>query len=582
MEELILKNHNISKIILLGSATLFAAALIYFLTSLLPKDNSLNSAEDSLSSSLISEYVYYDISESSAQLFINFDNTKLSSNEIEVKCGETKAKLDIVNIDVEKDVYSIKNLKINTQYECYFTINEAFGDNTLHSLGYFDTTKRIDLNIVDVKFDAYDVGFNVVFRVSWAGDAAQYLVTKTKLNGKEIAYQNEVLLSRNNYLDNKVEVNSEYQYEIRALDEGKLGAPIFINVFVPAGERIEDNSGSASGKSLRILKEKLDIETSDLEEIFLADGNDIIASKYTHFIINESGFPILVNDLSNKFGHIYAGVISENKFKIGSIYIIENVLDDIIFNAILENNILSVEGSGDIARIRYYTPEGELLESDLLNGEATIDAIYDYIYLKTQQGLVKISQTKLSSQIDYSVETRRLSWDQTGASNKYGSFLLRILGDNRQPIFSVLLSDSYYVLDQQISEESITVEVLGYSKDGIVLLGSKQIKNIQSVLIPVEKLEMQKLGASLSIAWDSNNNYSYVIEIAKRGTARWQLIGETQIGSNSYTLRNVADLTNGEYRVRISPKNSTMVGSPTVAECYIRVSNLKDYQILCE
>jgi hypothetical protein len=577
-----LKIDKVSTVVLLSSAGLFAISLLYFLFSLLPKDLADDASQESLSSKLISEYVYYDISDSSAKLFINFDNTGLNPAAVEIKCGENGAELINISLSGEEDVYHINNLQLNTRYECYFTLNYESGNKTLYDLGYFNTINTLNLVVNDAKFDAYDVGFNVVFRASWSGDAEQYLVTKTKLSGEDILLQSEAIVSRNNYLDTKVGVNSRYQYEIRALNSGKLGQPVFINVLVPAGERFEDVPAETVGVSLRILVEDVRIKTAGLEEIQLEDINNIAASDYTHFIVNESGLLILINDLSNSSGFIYAGSLDGNRFKAESIYVIEDLTDDIIFNASLNDKVLSLDGSGNIMKVRYYNPSGELLESILNNGTARLEMSYDYIYLKTQQGLVKVSQKYNASQIAYSAETRRVSWDNINSFNKYNSYLLKISSNRGEPIFAVLLDNPSYILDQEIAEESLMIEILGYAREGLVLLGSKQIDNIQRTLIRVNKLEMEKIGTSLSLNWDANSNYSYIIEISQRGSSRWQTIRETKPGENSYLLRNVTDLNQGRYDIRISPKNSNMVGSPTVAECHIRVSNLKDYQILCE
>jgi hypothetical protein len=577
-----LKINKVSTAVLLGSAALFAVSLLYFIFSLLPKDQSVIGSQDVLSSTLISEYVYYDISGSSAKLFINFDNTELEPTSVEIKCGESDSELTNISLSEEKYIYHIQNLKLDTRYECYFTLNDEIGNKPLYDLGYFNTINTLNLVVNDAKFDAYDVGFNVVFRAAWTGDAKQYLVTKTKLSGDDILLQSEAIVSRNNYLDNKVEVNSRYQYEIRALNSGNLGKPVFINFLVSTGERFEDIPAEKVGNTLRILEENNRIKTADLEETLFDDVNNIPAAEYTHFIVNGSSFPILINDLSSISGYIYAGNLVKNKFKAESIYVIEDVSDDIIFNASLDGRILSVDGSGNIMKVRYYNPSGELLDSNLTNGTANLEISYDYIYLKTQQGLVKVSQKYDAPQITYSAETRRVSWNSLNSFNKYSSFLLRISDKQGEPIFAVLLASPFYTLDQEIAEESLMVEILGYSREGLVLLDRKQIDNIQTNLIRVNKLEIEKIGSSLSLNWDANRNYSYIIEIGQQGTSRWQTITETKIGESSYLLRNVTDLNQGRYDIRVSPKNSNMVGNPTVAECQIRVSNLKDYQILCE
>lgn len=581
LEEHILKISKVSTAVLLASAGVFAISLLYFLFSLPPQSQLSDKSRESFSSTLISEYVYYDISDNSAKLFINFDNTELTPSAVEVKCGENDSKLETISLSAEEYVYHINNLKLNTLYECYFTLNNG-GDNALYDLGYFNTINELNLVVNEAKFDAYDVGFNVVFRAAWVGDAEQYLITKTKLDGENILFQSETIVNRDNYLDNKVEVNSRYQYEIRALSSGELGKPVFINFLVSTGERVEDIPADREGDSLRILREGVRIQPAEREETLLEDVNKIPASEYTHFIVNDSGLPIIINDLNNRTGYIYAGSLVENKFKAESTYIVEDVSDDIIFNARLEGKVLNVDGSGGILKVRYYSPEGELLESNLNNGSATLENVYEYLYLKTQQGLVKVSQGYKASQITYSAETRRVSWGNPGGFNKYSSFLLQISNKQGESIFAVLLTSPFYTLDQEISEESIIIEILGYSGEGLVLLGSKEIENIQTNLIMVKKLEMEKIGSSLSLNWDANSNYSYIIEIGQQGTSRWQTIAETKIGENSYLLRNVADLNRGRYDIRVSPKNSNMVGDPTSAECHIWVSNLKDYQILCD
>lgn len=574
-------------ITLLIATIAFIITFLFFLyTYFLPNDtDSLVASEGSGDMRVFSEYAYYDITSDEAYLYVNFADSEVELNEQEkvIVCKDTYNNPAIVEYE-DGGVYHISNLSENTTYACEIAVPQTSANRSksFEPIGYFQTIDPNYLNITEARYDAYDVGFNVVFRASWQSPAKDFLLTKSVLDNQGlIISQEEVLLSRYTYTDNKLEAGVKYVYEMRAISGEFFGDPISFDFYVPLGEKIEDGLKSEPTQVYRIIPDQFMVsEAYDLTQASKIDDINIITTSiYSHFLVLHNGVPLLTKNIARHTGYILAGAIVENEFKLEAVYLLDDISDDYILGAYLDGETIVLTSFEGMPNLSFTTPEGESKTIPVSNGRANIGDYYPYIFLTSPNGAVKISQPSETIILEYDEKSRKLSWS---SSEKFNSFLVNVLNPEGKKVYSVLLDGSEYIFDKNLPQQSLRVEVLGYADSGIRIIGRKNIASAQNKIGAVENIVIQKAGNSVAIEWKSEPSYSHIIELSVKGNDIWVELANVPAGENSHLLRGITNLNSGNYSLRITPKSSISRGDSSISECYLRVSKLKDYQILCE
>lgn len=574
-----LKNKRTANIVLALSVGIFISALLFFIVSTLNNPNGFFSSNGKEDKIVLEEYLYYDITSNSAKLYINVE---VPINQVTTSCKPENGQAK--KFESKTNEIILEELTPNTAYSCSITVMGT--DITLsQSAGGFTTQSEEYLNITDIKADAYDVSFNVVFRASWNSEASSFLITKSLLDkNSNIISQEEIIISENKYLDNNLEIGKKYQYELRAIAGSSLGEPVIFNFTVTANQRLEDLSVKNKSNSIRILEPSFSYNNKITPNVSLSSFSEIESDKYNSYVYLTQNLPIMVSSPLGLDGKLLAGVFEKDSgFTPVTLYETPEKKELQIRSAELKGKELKISFNYDIEEVSYYSPDGILHISKINKATDTAMLGYDYAYINIKVGsfFVKVNQASSDGEISYDSDSGKLSWN---APAHYRGFLLIISTTDNKEIYRVGTSSTEYIIDTLPNLDKIKINIIGYPDfDNPISLGSQLIRlpdNPQS--ITVKNLIIEKAGNSLAITWSGDMRNEHEIQISPRNKNVWQTISTVPKGNNSLIYPDIVKLNTGNYSLRIVPKREDVLGKPYNYECYLKVDKNINYQIICE
>lgn len=575
----LMKNTRIANVVLALSAGIFLTALTFLIINTLNNPNGFFGSIDRQEELIIEEYLYYDIGSDSAKLYINIED---STSEITVTCKPEDGPAK--KFESNDNEFVLNNLTPDTSYSCSVTFSSELASGS-QAIGVFTTKSKDYLNINNMKADAYDVSFNVVFRASWESKATSYLITKSLLGDEsKVISQQEVVLYEPTYLDNILEIGKQYQYEIRSISGSTLGEPAIFNFKVEANQRLEDIVPTDKSNSVRILEPNFIFNENFESKTNVTTYSEIPIEKYEGYVFLSNGLPIFVDNISGLEGLILAGKIgADKKFKPNTLYEIPITREIQIKSAELKGKELKINFNYKVDEILYYSPDGVLHKAgvDELSSIATLDYEHPYINIKMNNFFIKINQSSPDSNITYDSDSGVISWS---AASHFKSFILIASSLEGKEVYRVATGSPKYTIDILPNLDKVNIEIIGYPDLGAPKsLGKQIIKLPESTSsISLKSLTLEKAGSSLALEWDGDIRNEYEIQISPRNGASWQTIFTVPEGNTSYILPDIIKLNTGNYDLRVMPKRKNVLGKAYTYECYLKIDKNVNYQIICE